>query len=83
MLRSRLGLIIKNDALPSNMEFYELNLGAFNKIFCFLLNMDLPYCHVPKGYNPNAFWHELSGDHMYDTSNSKGIAIRNPSIRVV
>jgi len=39
--------------------------------------MDLPYRHVPKDFNPNAFWHELSMDHRYDISNSKGAVIRN------
>ena len=44
--------------------------------------MNLPYLHVPKEFNPNAFWYELFGDHQYDTSNSKGTVIRNPCIRV-
>jgi len=39
--------------------------------------MNLPYRHVPKEFNLNAFWYELSRDDRYDTSNSKGIIIRN------
>ena len=44
--------------------------------------MDLPYRHVSKEFNPNAFWHELSEDHRYDISNSKGTIIRYPGIRL-
>jgi len=65
-----------------NREFYELNLSAFNNIFGFLPSMDLPYHHVPKEFNPNAFWYELYGDHWYDTSNSKDIIIPNAYICV-
>ena len=63
-------------------EFYELNLSAFNSIFSFPPSMDLPCRHVPKEFNPNAFWNEISGNYWYDTSNSKGTVIRNPYIRV-
>jgi len=44
--------------------------------------MDLPYRHVPKEFNRNTFWYEISGDHWYDTNNSKGTIIRNPCIQV-
>jgi len=65
-----------------NREFYELNFSGFNSVFYFSSSMDLPYQHVPKEFNSNAFWHQLSGVHHYDTSNSKGTIIRNPCIRV-
>ena len=57
-------------------------MSAFNSIFGFLLRMDLPYFHVPKEFNPNVFWHELSRDHRYDTNNFKGTIIQNPCILV-
>jgi len=55
-----------------NRKFYKLNLSAFNSIFNFPPSNDLPYRHVPKEFNPHAFWHEIFGDHWYDTRNSKG-----------
>ena len=64
------------------MEFYELNLSAFNSIFGFSLSLNLPYCHIPKEFNSNSFWDELSRDYQYDTSNSKSTVIQNPRIRV-
>ena len=63
-----------------NREFYELNLHAFNSIFGFPPSMELPYRHVPKDFNPNAFWNQISGEYQYDTGNSKGTIIRNPYI---
>ena len=65
-----------------NRDFCELNLIAFNSMFGFPPNMDLPYRYAPKEFDLNAFSHELSGDYQCDTSNSKGTAIRNPSICV-
>ena len=61
-----------------NMELYELNLGAFNSIFDFPPSMDLLYHYVPKKFNPNAFWYEISGDCRYETSNSKGMIFKTP-----
>ena len=65
-----------------NREFYELNLSACNSIFGFSPSIDLPYRHVPKEFNPNAFWNEIFGDYWYDISYSKDTIIRNPYIRV-
>ena len=61
-----------------NMELYELNLGAFNSIFDFPPSMDLPYRHVLKNFNSNAFWNEISGDYRYDTYNSKRPLLETP-----
>ena len=43
-----------------NKEFYKLNLTAFNSMFGFLSSMNLPYRHVPKDFNSNAFSNEIS-----------------------
>jgi len=44
--------------------------------------MDLPNRQVPREFNSNAFWSELSGSVRYSTSSSKCTHIRKPSIRV-
>ena len=67
-------------SLYLDTEFYELNLSIFNGIFGFSLSMNLPYRHVPKEFNLNAFWHEIFWGYRYDTSNPKCIVIRNPCI---
>ena len=69
-------------SLYLNRELYELKLSAFNSMFGFSPSMDLPCRHVRKEFNPNTFWHDLSRDYRYDTSNSKGTTIRNPYIRI-
>ena len=43
--------------------------------------MDLSYLHVPKEFNSNTFWYEISGNYRYDTSN-EGTVIQNPGIHV-
>jgi len=58
-----------------NREFYEPNLSAFNSVFGFPPSIDLSYLHVPKEFNPNAFWNFWG--YWYDISNSKGTVIRN------
>jgi len=63
-------------------QLYELNLGTFNSIFDFSPSMDLSNRQVPREFNPNAFWGELSGSVKYTTSSSKCTHIRNPCIRV-
>ena len=65
-----------------NREFYKFNLSVFNSIFDFSPSMDLPYRHLPKDFNLNVFWNEISRDYRYDMSNSKGTVIRNSYIRV-
>ena len=57
-------------------------MSAFNSVLGIPPSMDLSYLHVPKEFNSNTFWYEIFGDHRYDTSNSKGMVIRNPCIRV-
>jgi len=51
-------------------------------MFGFLLSMDMPHHCIPKDFNPNACLNEISGGYRYDTSNSKGIIIKNPFIWV-
>jgi len=63
-------------------KFDEPNLSALNSIFDFPPSLDLPYRYVTKEFNTTAFCHEISWDYRYDMSNSKGIIIRNPCIRV-
>jgi len=63
-------------------QLYELSLGTFNSIFGFPPSMDLSNRQVPREFNPNAFWGELSGSVRYSTSSSKCTHIRNPCIRV-
>ena len=64
-------------------QLYKLSLGTFNSIFGFPPSMDLLNCQVPREFNANAFWGELSGNVRYGTSSSKYTHIRNPDIRVV
>jgi len=45
--------------------------------------MDLTHRRVPREFNPNAFWGELSRSFRYSTSSSRCTHIRNPFIRVV
>jgi len=61
-------------------QLYELNLGTFISIFGF--PPDLPNHQVPRKFNSNAFWGELSGSVRYITTSSKCSHIRNPYIRV-
>jgi len=63
-------------------QLYELNLGTFNSIFGFPPSMDLSHCQVPREFNPNTFWGELSGSVRYSTSSSKCTHITNPCIGV-
>ena len=44
--------------------------------------MDRSYHHVPKEFNLNAFWYEISKNYRYDTSNSKGTVAQNSYICV-
>jgi len=44
--------------------------------------MDLSHHQVPRKFNPNAFWGELSWSVRYSTSSSKYTHIRNPCIGV-
>jgi len=63
-------------------QFYKMNLGTFNSIFGFPPSKDLSSQQVPRKFNPNAFWGEVSGSVRYNTSLSKCTYIRNPYIRV-
>ena len=38
-----------------NMEFFALNLNAFNSIFSFPPSLNLDCHHVPREFNPNTF----------------------------
>ena len=62
-------------------QLYELKLGTFNSIFGFPPRMDLSNSQVPREFNPNAFWGELSGSVRYSSSLSRCTHIRNPCIR--
>jgi len=44
--------------------------------------MDIPSCQVPRKFNPNIFWGELSGSVRYITSSLKFTHIRNLCVRV-
>ena len=59
------------------MEFYNINLVAFNDIFGFLPNLDLFDRRISQNFNPNSFSSHIKGDYHYDSSTSKGIIIRN------
>jgi hypothetical protein len=63
-------------------QFYEMNLGSFNEIFGFPPSLDVPLRAVPRQFNPNAFWFEITGNYNYNTSSCKCTQIRNPCIRV-
>jgi len=63
-------------------HFYEFNLGAFSKIFGFPPSLDVTLRAVPRPFNPNAFWLEITGTYNYNTSSCKCTQIRNSCIRV-
>ena len=63
-------------------QLYKLNFGSFNSIFDFPPSIDLSHRQVPREFNRNTFWDELSGSVRYSTSSSKCTHIRNPCIRV-
>jgi len=63
-------------------QFYAWNLSTFNTRVGFPPSMDLSNRQVPREFNLNAFWGELSGDFRYSTSFFKCTHITNPYIRV-
>jgi len=63
-------------------SLYEFNLSAFNEIFGFPPSLDVTLRAVPRPFNPNAFWLEITGNSNYNTSSCKCTQIRNPCLRV-
>ena len=63
-------------------HFYEFNLSAFNEIFSFPPSLDVTLRAVPRPFNPNAFWLEITGNSNYNKSTFKCTQIRNLCLRV-
>jgi len=63
-------------------QFYEMNLGTFNSMLGFPLSMDLSNHQIPREFNLNAFWGELSRGVRYNASSLKCTHIRNSYIIV-
>jgi len=63
-------------------QFYEFNFSVFSEIFGFPPSLDVTLRAVPRPFNPNAFWLEITGSSNYNTSSCKCIQIRNPCLRV-